>query len=56
MSVKHDWEKLLDRHGINTMLLPVGTPLAGALKETERWRRVYDDGVAIVFRSEGSKR
>jgi len=26
-------------------------PLAGALKESSRWRVVYDDGVALVFRS-----
>ena len=25
-------------------------PLAGALKESSRWRVVYDDGVALVFR------
>jgi hypothetical protein len=25
--------------------------LAGALKESRRWRLVYDDGVALVFRS-----
>jgi hypothetical protein len=24
--------------------------LAGALKESTRWRLVYDDGVALVFR------
>jgi hypothetical protein len=26
-------------------------PLTGALKECSRWRLVYDDGIALVFRS-----
>jgi hypothetical protein len=49
--VKYDWEKTLSRFGIDTILLSPATPLAGALKESRRWRLVYDDGVALVFRS-----
>ena len=30
------------------------TPLAGALKESSRWRVVYDDGIALVFRPAGA--
>jgi hypothetical protein len=51
MNVKYDWEASLSRHAIDTVLLPVGASLAGVLKESPRWRPVYDDGVAIVFRS-----
>jgi len=51
LAVKYDWEKTLDGFGVDTILLPPGAPLAGALKETSRWRVVYDDGVALVFRS-----
>ena len=51
LSVKYDWEKILGRFGVNTILLPTSAPLAGALKESARWRVVYDDGVAVVFRS-----
>jgi hypothetical protein len=50
MEVKHDWEKQLGRYGVDTMLLPVEAPLAGAVKESRNWRVVYDDGRAIVFR------
>lgn len=50
LGVKHGWEGTLTRFGIDTILLPVDAPLAGALKETHRWRAVYDDGVAVVFR------
>jgi hypothetical protein len=51
--VKYDWEQTLRRFDIDTILLSPSTPLAGALKESSRWRLVYDDGVAVVFRSAG---
>jgi hypothetical protein len=50
LSVKYDWERTLGRFGVNTILLPTSAPLAGALKESARWRVAYDDGVALVFR------
>ena len=52
--VKYDWEQTLGRYGVNTVLLPPGAALAGALKESRRWRVVYDDGVALVFRQAGA--
>jgi hypothetical protein len=51
MQVKFGWEQTLARFGVNTILLPPDAPLTGALKESSRWRAVYDDGVALVFRS-----
>jgi hypothetical protein len=48
---RYDWQKTLDRCRIRTLLLPVEAPLATTLKESPRWRAIYDDGVAIVFRS-----
>jgi hypothetical protein len=50
LHVKHDWERILGGFGIDTILLPAGASLAGALKESTRWRVVYDDGVTLVFR------
>lgn len=50
LNVKHGWEQNLDRYAIETVLLPVETPLAGALKESRRWQAIYDDGIAIAFR------
>jgi len=49
--VSYGWEKTLGRFGVDTILLPTTAPLAGALKESARWRVAYDDGVALVFRS-----
>lgn len=50
MRVKFDWEENLNQYSVDTILLPVDEALAGALKQSPRWRVVYDDGVAIVFR------
>jgi hypothetical protein len=51
LGVRYGWEKTLRGFGVDTILLPAGAPLAGALKECSRWRLVFDDGVALVFRS-----
>jgi hypothetical protein len=49
-SVKYDWERTLHNFEVDTILLSPRMALAGALKESSRWRLVYDDGVALVFR------
>lgn len=51
LDVNYGWDKTLDKFGVNTILMPPSSPLAGALKESARWRVVYDDGIAVVFRS-----
>ena len=51
LNVKYGWENTLDQFGVDTILLPPDSPLTGALKETKRWRVIYDDGIALVFRS-----
>jgi hypothetical protein len=49
--VKYDWEETLGSFGVNTILVPPNAPLCGALKESRKWRLVYDDGISLVFRS-----
>ena len=51
---KYGWEDTLNRYSVDTVLLPVDAPLTAALKESSRWRPVYDDGMAIVFRSQAA--
>ena len=51
LNVKYGWEKTLTSFGVDTILMPPTAPLSGALKESSRWRVVYDDGIALVFRS-----
>jgi hypothetical protein len=53
MNVKYDWERILGGFHVDTILLPPNAPLTGALKECSRWHVVYDDGVAVIFRSNG---
>jgi hypothetical protein len=51
MGVQVGWEKYLARYGVDTIMLPPDAPLAGALKQSGAWRLIYDDGVALIFRS-----
>lgn len=51
VSVNHGWEKTLAQYRVDTILMPPSSPLTGVLKESSRWRVVYDDGVSLVFRS-----
>jgi hypothetical protein len=50
VDAKYDWEEILGHYGARTVLVPAEYALASALKENRRWRVVYDDKVAIVFR------
>ena len=49
MNVNYKWQSMLDGYGVDTVLLSPKMALAGALKESRRWRIDYDDGIAIVF-------
>ncbi|MEO8595248.1 MAG: hypothetical protein ABI759_18145 [Candidatus Solibacter sp.] len=51
LNVRYGWEKTLTGFGVDTILLSPTAPLSGALKESSRWRVVYDDGIAVVFRT-----
>ncbi len=51
MRVKYDWQEKLDKYGVDTVVLPPSAALASTLKESRRWKVVYDDGIAIVFRT-----
>jgi hypothetical protein len=55
LNVKYGWEDTLRRFGVNTILLPLDSPLTGALKETNRWHVAFDDGRALVFRADESQ-
>ena len=48
-NVRGGWEKTLAHFDVNTILMPPNTSLAGALKESSRWKVVYNDGIAMVF-------
>jgi hypothetical protein len=51
MGAQAGWERYLDRYGVETVLLPPDAPLSGALRQSGAWHLIYDDGVALIFRS-----
>lgn len=55
LNAHHDWEMQLNKFGVDTVMLPVGAPLVGALKESHTWQPIYDDGATILFRSTNQK-
>jgi hypothetical protein len=54
INAAYGWEETLKKYGVDTVLMPVDAALVSVLKECRRWRPVYDDGTAIVFRSEAA--
>jgi hypothetical protein len=50
MNVKWDWQKILDRYAIDTVLLSPKFALTSALKLSPDWRVVYDDHTSLIFR------
>jgi hypothetical protein len=50
MNVKYNWEHYLEQYNVDTIVLSTTTPLASTIKESSRWRVIYDDEIAVVFR------
>ncbi len=50
-NVASGWEEMLDRYGVNVIVLDSAThaPLIGRLRENENWRQTYSDNVGAVF-------
>lgn len=50
-NVASGWEEILDRYGVNLIVLDSAThtPLIGRLRENENWRQTYSDNVGAVF-------
>ncbi|MEO8658558.1 MAG: hypothetical protein ABI693_08815 [Bryobacteraceae bacterium] len=46
---RYDWQKILERHGIDVILAPAGWPLATLLKGHSEWQLLRDDGQAVLF-------
>jgi hypothetical protein len=50
INVQYDWEEILDKYSIDTILISPKDALTSTLKISRDWRVVHDDGVAVVFR------
>jgi hypothetical protein len=51
MEVNYDWEQSLNRYKVDTIVLSTKTAWGSTTKESRRWRTVYGDKIAIVFRA-----
>ncbi len=49
LNAEYQWKQLVDKYNIEWILLPVQNPLASVLKESSRWKVIYDDQVSIIF-------
>jgi hypothetical protein len=45
----YGWSATLDKYRVDTVLAPVGWPLATILKSSPRWRVLADNGQAVLF-------
>lgn len=50
LAVKDKWEETLTKHGVRTALLAKDSALAATMRASASWEKVYEDGVAILFR------
>ncbi|MFB3778863.1 MAG: hypothetical protein ACE141_14690 [Bryobacteraceae bacterium] len=49
LALKPGWQRRLAEHGVDTVVLPAGAPLADALAQEGGWESSYRDDVAVVF-------
>jgi len=55
LNVKSGWEDRLFEYHTETVLIPANSILSVAMMGSKRWRCIYDDGLAAIFRpSEGT--
>jgi hypothetical protein len=47
--VHSNWSAVLEKFGVDYIVFPPNTPLAAVLDASGRWRRVYEDPVAVIF-------
>lgn len=46
---RRGWREPLDRYGVRTVLISPDVPLASLLRIDKDWRKVYEDGQAVIF-------
>jgi hypothetical protein len=49
MSAQYDWESDLKRFGIEAVMVKPEAPIAAVLKESRQWKKIFDNGSAIIF-------
>ncbi len=49
MTAKYDWERKLDAYGVDSVVLHPDDPVVSALKGSQNWQLLFDDGSVIIF-------
>lgn len=49
VSLKPDWEKILEKYKITWIMYDTGSPLSRYLMERKDWKLIYEDKVADIF-------
>jgi hypothetical protein len=52
ISAQYDWETDLKRFGIEAVMVKPEEPIAAVLKESRKWKTVFDNGSVIIFRAQ----
>lgn len=49
INAAYNWETHLSRFGVDTVVVKTDAPLAAVLKQSPKWRVLFDNGTVIVF-------
>ena len=49
MKANEGWQELLDRYGVGVILIEKGSTLERALQLEPRWKRSYEDSLAVIY-------
>lgn len=52
MSAQYDWESDLKRFAIDAVMVKPDAPIATVLKQSPRWKILFDNGSVIMFRAQ----
>ena len=50
MRLERDWREVLDRWGVDSVMMRSAWPLAGALDRAEDYEKLFDDGAIAFYR------
>jgi len=51
--VEPGWDRVLEQKQVNWVLVPLGSPLGGVLRESSGWKVLHEDNTAVLFKRAG---
>ena len=55
MSAQYDWEQDLKQFSIDAVMVKPDAAIAAVLKQSPRWKTLFDDGSVILFRAQDNR-